>query len=93
MPIDQILPALHVDFVKIDVEGMIGKRSRVCKIFCGVRCQFAVSIYHRPRDFVDLALYLDGLERLPYKFYVRQHLYNSFETVLYAIPHSDLKYN
>ena len=95
MPIDQILPALHVDFVKIDVEGHDREAIKgMQNLLRRSMPVIAVSIYHRPRDFVDLTLYLDVvLEGLPYKFYVRQHLYNSFETVLYAIPHSDLEYN
>ena len=88
IPLDHMLPASHVDFVKIDVEGhdreaINGMQNLLRRSMPVV----AVSLYHRPRDFVDLTLHLKLiLGELPYTFYVRQHLYNSFETVLYAIP-------
>jgi len=88
IPLDHMLPASHVDFVKIDVEGhdreaINGMQNLLRRSMPVV----AVSLYHRPRDFVDLTLYLKLiLSDLTYRFYVRQHLYNSFETVLYAIP-------
>lgn len=87
-PLDHMMPAEHIDLVKIDVEGhdreaiqgMQGILKRSMPVV-------AVSLYHRPRDIVDLTLYLkESLQGMPYSFYVRQHLYNSFETVLYAIP-------
>jgi hypothetical protein len=82
------MPAECVDFVKIDVEGhdreaIQGMRELLTRSAPVV----AVSLYHRPRDFVELTLYLmQTLQGMSYKYYVRQHLYNSFETVLYAIP-------
>jgi FkbM family methyltransferase len=90
-PLDDILPTECVDFIKIDVEGhdrdaiqgMLGvlRRSRPV---------VAVSLYHRPHDFVDLTIALrQALQGMSYSFYIRQHLYNSFETVLYAIPAHD----
>lgn len=87
-PLDDVLPVEQIDFVKIDVEGhdreaimgMKGILNRSTPVV-------AVSLYHRPRDFVDLTLHLrDTLHAMPYMYYVRQHLYNSFETVLYAVP-------
>lgn len=87
-PLDDVLPVEHVDFVKIDVEGhdreaLLGMKGILNRSTPVV----AVSLYHRPRDFVDLTLQLKNtLHHLPYMYYVRQHLYNSFETVLYAVP-------
>jgi FkbM family methyltransferase len=87
-PVDDVMPAECVDFVKIDVEGhdreaIQGMRELLTRSAPVV----AVSLYHRPRDFVELTLYLmQTLQGMSYKYYVRQHLYNSFETVLYAIP-------
>lgn len=87
-PLDHMLPASEVDLVKIDVEGHDREAIRGMQgILQRSKPVVAVSLYHRPRDFVDLTLFLrKTLLNLPYKFYVRQHLYNSFETVLYAIP-------
>ncbi|MFN6134366.1 MAG: FkbM family methyltransferase [Synechococcaceae cyanobacterium] len=87
-PLDNMMPAVQFDLVKIDVEGhdreaILGMQAMLKR----AQPVVAVSLYHRPHDFVDLTLFLrQTLSDLPYKFYVRQHLYNSFETVLYAIP-------
>jgi len=88
IPLDEMMPAGRVDLVKIDVEGhdqeAIRGMQEVLKCF---RPVVAVSLYHRPRDFIDLTLFLNQiLQGMSYKYYVRQHLYNSFESVLYAIP-------
>lgn len=86
--LDHMMPSVEVDLVKIDVEGhdreaILGMQAMLNR----AKPVVAVSLYHRPRDIVDLTLFLrQTLSDLPYKFYVRQHLYNSFETVLYAIP-------
>lgn len=89
-PLDDIMPGGFVDFVKIDVEGHDREALRGMKgILQRSRPVVAVSLYHRPRDFVDLTLFLHQiLQGMGYKYCVRQHLYNSFETVLYAIPTS-----
>lgn len=87
-PLDHMIPAVEVDLVKIDVEGhdreaILGMKALL------QRCKpvVAVSLYHRPRDIVELTLFLKQiLADTSYSFYVRQHLFNSFETVLYAIP-------
>ncbi|MFM8275919.1 MAG: FkbM family methyltransferase [Cyanobium sp.] len=90
-PLDDILPVEHIDFIKIDVEGhdrdaiqgMLGILDRS-------RPVIAVSLYHRPHDFAELTIEISQvLKEAPYSFYVRQHLYNSFETVLYAVPQHD----
>ena len=85
---DDLFPFETIDFIKIDAEGadldallgmadMIRRSSPV----------LAVSLYHRPRDITDLPIAISSLlEGLSYRFYLRQHMYNSFESVFYAVP-------
>jgi len=87
-PLDSIMPAETFDFIKVDVEGhdlevLRGMQS----ILCRSHAVIAISLYHRPLDLVHLPLaMLELLDSLPYKYFIRQHMYNSFDTVLYAIP-------
>jgi hypothetical protein len=45
----------------------------------------AVSVHHRPRDLWEPMLQVDRMG-LDYQFHLRSRAFNSFETVLYAIP-------
>ena len=85
---DDLFPFETVDFIKIDAEGadldallgMAGLIRRSSPVL-------AVSLYHRPRDITDLPIAISALlDGLPYRFYLRQHMYNSFESVFYAVP-------
>jgi hypothetical protein len=86
-----MMPTGEVDLVKIDVEGHDREAIRgMRELLQRSKPVVAVSLYHRPRDIVELTLFLkQALGDASYRFYVRQHLYNSFETVLYAIPARD----
>jgi hypothetical protein len=45
----------------------------------------AISCYHKPEDLWALPDLIDSL--VPdYRLYLRQHTFNSFDLVLYAIP-------
>jgi hypothetical protein len=74
--------------IKIDVEGhdleaLRGMRNILEK----QPAVLAVSLYHRPRDFVAIPLALKAmLSGMQYSYYLRQHMNNSFDQVLYAIP-------
>ena len=85
---DDLFPFEKVDFIKIDAEGtdldallgMAGLIRRSSPVL-------AVSVYHQPRDIIDLPLAISVLlEGLSYRFYLRQHMYNSFDSVFYAAP-------
>lgn len=84
--LDELLPNSAVDFIKLDVEGaetqaLLGARNLIAKY----RPTLAISLYHRPDDLWAIPALLDNI--CPdYNFYIRQHHYNSFESVLYAIP-------
>ena len=84
--LDQILPQAPVDFIKLDVEGaealvLRGARNMIARC----RPVLAVSLYHNPADIWELPELL--FDMCPdYQFYIRQHCFNSFESVLYAVP-------
>ena len=78
---------LHsVDFIKMDIEGsemnaLIGAEKTLKKF----RPKLAISVYHKPDDFVTIPSYLNGLN-LGYEFYLDHHTIHVWETVLYAVP-------
>tara|TARA_B100001093_G_scaffold518020_1_gene601406 strand:+ start:1856 stop:2950 length:1095 start_codon:yes stop_codon:yes gene_type:complete len=86
--IDEFFGDKKVDFIKLDIEGneknaLIGAKDVINKnlpIIC-------LSAYHRPEDIWDLANVIDSISN-NYSFYLRQHYYNSFDVVLYAVPRS-----
>lgn len=84
--LDQILPKSTVDFIKFDVEGAeISALNGAEELIKRSRPVLVLSIYHRPHDLWEipelLAKYCHN-----YKFYLRQHYHNSFDSVFYAIP-------
>tara|TARA_B100001287_G_scaffold253338_1_gene235976 strand:- start:1945 stop:3033 length:1089 start_codon:yes stop_codon:yes gene_type:complete len=84
--IDEFFGDKKVDFIKLDIEGneknaLIGAKNVICKnspIIC-------LSAYHRPEDIWELANVINSISK-NYSFYLRQHYYNSFDVVLYAVP-------
>ncbi|MBF8757336.1 FkbM family methyltransferase [Pseudomonas guariconensis] len=84
--LEQLLPCTHVDVVKLDVEGAEAQVLRGAeRIIRNSRPVLIVSLYHNPHDLWALPELL--FEYCPnYRFYVRQHSSNSFESVLYAVP-------
>jgi FkbM family methyltransferase len=85
--LDDVYANTKIDFIKYDVEGAeIQALQGSKKIIAHSRPVLVISIYHRPQDLWEIPALLSQL--CPhYKFYLRQHFYNSFDSVLYAIPH------
>ncbi len=85
LSIDSMLKGQRATFIKMDLEGgeynaLLGARKTIEK-YAPV---LAISIYHKPDDFLVLALLI--LEINPnYKFYIRHYSSFSSETVLFAI--------
>jgi FkbM family methyltransferase len=84
--LDDVLAGHTVDFIKLDVEGaelqvLQGAR----KLIERSRPVLALSLYHCPQDLWELPLVLANLCD-DYRFHVRQHYFNSFDSVLYAVP-------
>jgi FkbM family methyltransferase len=84
--LDQALPGFAPSYIKMDIEGAESQALRGGQaMIASHRPRLAVSIYHRPRDLWELMLQVDRLG-LDYQFHLRSHAFNSFETVLYALP-------
>ncbi|WP_422419706.1 FkbM family methyltransferase [Pseudomonas sp. GZD-222] len=84
--LDQLLPCLPVDLIKLDVEGAEAQVLRGAEqIIRRSRPVLIVSLYHNPQDLWALPELLFELCR-NYRFYIRQHAPNTFESVLYAVP-------
>lgn len=84
--LDQMLPCMPVDLIKLDVEGAEAQVLRGAEqIIRRSRPVLIVSLYHNPQDLWELPELLFDL--CPnYKFHIRQHCPNTFESVLYAVP-------
>ena len=84
--LDEALPGFAPNFIKMDIEGaeshaLDGARMMITNH----RPRLAISAYHRPRDLWGLLLQIREWD-LGYRFYLRSHSYNGFDTVLYALP-------
>ena len=84
--LDDALPGFSPTFIKMDIEGaedvaLLGAREMIT----AHRPRLAISAYHQPRDLWDLLIRLQSWD-LGYSFYLRDHSFNGFDTVLYALP-------
>lgn len=84
--LDDLLPNTPIDFIKLDVEGAeIPALQGARRLLERHRPALAISLYHRPDDLWAIPETLDSL--CPgYRLFIRQHYFNSFDCVLYAIP-------
>lgn len=86
--LDQILPVGKVDFLKLDIEGAEASALRGSKeLIERSRPIITLSLYHLPKDPWELPALLNELCQ-DYTYFIRQHYFNSFDSVLYAIPNS-----
>jgi FkbM family methyltransferase len=87
MALDDFLHNQAIDFIKLDVEGgEVAALNGAARLIGRSRPVLAISLYHRPQDLWEIPELLRKLCH-DYRFYLRQHYFNSFETVLYAVPH------
>ncbi|WP_176513104.1 FkbM family methyltransferase [Pseudomonas faucium] len=86
--LDQLLPDVSVDVIKLDVEGAEAQvLAGAQQLIRRSRPVLMVSLYHNPQDVWQLPELL--FDYCPnYSFYIRQHAANTFEAVLYAVPRS-----
>lgn len=73
-------------YIKLDIEGaeedaLLGAAETIAA--AGPR--LAVCVYHRPSDVWSIPLTIDRM-RPGYRFHLRCHAHDGFETVLYALP-------
>jgi FkbM family methyltransferase len=83
---DALLLGACIDIIKLDVEGgetkaLLGLRETIRKH----RPVLAISCYHKAGDLWMLPDLLDEIAP-GYELYLRQHAFNSFDLVLYAVP-------
>lgn len=85
--LDTVLAGHSVDFIKLDVEGAeLQALQGARQIIERARPVLAISLYHCPQDLWELPLTLASM-CVNYRFHIRQHFSNSFDSVLYAVPH------
>lgn len=83
--LDDVLGKSKVDFMKFDVEGGESKAIKGAEnIIKNNSPILAISLYHRPSDLWELPLLISKLSK-SYKLFIRQHWFNSFDSVLYAV--------
>jgi len=76
----------RVDFIKMDIEGAeLAALEGAVDTMTRYRPKLAISLYHRPEDFVTIPRYLSTM--LPdYDFHLEHYTIHQEETVLYGRP-------
>lgn len=82
---DEALPGFAPSFIKMDIEGaearaLDGARRTIARH----RPRLAISAYHQPGDLWNLLRQIRSWD-LGYRFHLRGHSFNGFDTVLYAL--------
>ncbi len=76
----------RVDFIKMDIEGAeLDALQGGERTLRASRPKLAISLYHKPTDFVDIPRYLRSLN-LGYDYYLEHHTIYQNETVLFCVP-------
>lgn len=84
--LDEVFPSARIDFLKLDIEGAEASALNGAKrLIERSRPVIAASLYHRQNDIWELPLLLKSLT-VDYDIFVRQHMYNTFDSVLYGVP-------
>jgi len=84
--LDDVIAGIHPDFIKLDIEGAeLAALNGMRRVLAAGTTRLAVSGYHRPEDLWAVPTRL--AELLPNSsIHLRQHGYNGFDSVFYAIP-------
>ena len=82
--LDQILMNQPIDLIKLDIEGaeedaLEGMKTTICCL----QPSLAICVYHQPNHLFSIVEKLHHWQ-LGYRFYLRYHQFNGFDTVLYA---------
>lgn len=82
--LDEIMPGLAPDFIKLDIEGaemaaLAGMRRTLER----ARPRMAVCLYHRPQDLWEIPAFLASIYG---RVHIRQHGPCGWDTVAYALP-------
>lgn len=83
--LDDVLQGVVPGFIKMDVEGAeIEALNGAKNLIFNHKPSLAISIYHTPKHLFEIPLLLNSWD-LGYKFYIRFHGHNLFDTVLYCV--------
>ena len=81
-----MLSNTRIDLLKLDIEGSEAMALRGARrLIAEGRPIICASLYHKPEDVWDLLLLIAGIVD-DYDYYILQHMFNTFESVLYAVP-------
>lgn len=84
--LDELIHHHDINFIKLDVEGAeIPALKGAADLIGRCRPVLALSLYHRPEDIWEIPELVSQLCK-NYRFYIRQHYFNSFDSVFYAVP-------
>ena len=85
---DDLFPWATVDFIKVDAEGAdLDALLGITQLIRRSSPVLAISIYHRPNDITEIPIAISNiLDGLDYSYFIRQHMFNSFDSVFYAVP-------
>jgi FkbM family methyltransferase len=83
--LDDVLSGFRPNLIKMDIEGaepdaLYGAR----QLIAAHRPALAISVYHRPEHLWQIPLLLAQWNSR-YRFYLRAHGYDGFDTILYAV--------
>jgi len=84
--LDDVIYGFRPNLIKMDIEGaeieaLLGAKRLIIENEPGL----AISVYHHPRHIWQIPL-LVKTWNLDYRFYLRLHGHNGFDTVMYALP-------
>jgi FkbM family methyltransferase len=87
--LSDLLATTSVNYIKMDIEGaeyqaLLGLESVIKRDVP----HLAISVYHKPDDMWKIGLWLNSKFGKQYSFYLRNYSFQTFETLLYAIPNS-----
>jgi len=84
--LDDALPGFAPNLIKMDIEGEEPSALRGARtLIDNYRPNLAISIYHSPGHLWEIYEQIQAMS-LAYRFHLRCHAKNSFDTILYAIP-------
>lgn len=74
----------RLDFIKMDIEGSeLAALKGAAESITRFKPKLAICVYHKPEDYIVIPEFINALG-LGYRFYLKHHFMNGWETVLYA---------
>lgn len=84
--LDDVLSGFQPNLIKMDIEGAEPDALHGAqRLIAAHRPALAISVYHRPEHLWQIPLQLAQWDSR-YRFFLRAHGYDGFDTVLYAVP-------